>query len=111
MYQIPHEKKITAVIPGFNKISRNDCNDCKGKSLMNMAMHFLQHLKDEDNVGKILGFLQLKGSCNRVCKHHNMHNFSFSSKTASEDQRAANLFPTELLKVAEVEKVLETDHY
>jgi len=40
-----------------------------------------------------------------------MHNFSFSSKTASEDKPASNLFPTELLKVNEVEKVLETDHY
>jgi len=72
-----------------------------------MAVHFLQHVKDEDNVGKILGFLQIKGSCNRFCKHHN---FSFSSKTASENQSAANLFPTELLKVTEVEEVFETGH-
>jgi hypothetical protein len=76
-----------------------------------MAVHFLQHLKYEDNVGKILGLLQIKGSCNRFCKHHNIHNFNFSSKTLSEDQSAANLFPTELLKVIEVEEVFETDHY
>jgi len=40
-----------------------------------------------------------------------MHIFSFSSKTASEDKSAANLFPTELLKVIEVEEVFETGHY
>jgi hypothetical protein len=40
-----------------------------------------------------------------------MHNFSFSSKIASEDQSAAKLFPTELLKVIEVEEVFETGHY
>jgi len=40
-----------------------------------------------------------------------MHNFSFSSKTTSEDQSTANLFPTELLKVIEVEEVLETGDY
>jgi hypothetical protein len=74
-------------------------------------MYFLQHLKYEDNVGKILGFRQLKGLCNRFCKHHSIHNFSFSSKTLSEDQSAANLFPTELLKVIEVEEVFETGHY
>jgi hypothetical protein len=39
-----------------------------------------------------------------------MHNFSFSSKTVSEHQSAANLFPTEL-KVIEVEEIFETGHY
>ena len=76
-----------------------------------MAVHFLQHLKD--NIGKILGILQLKGSCNRFCKHHNMH-INISSKVTSEDQSAANLFPVELLKINEVEEVFntnETGHY
>ena len=27
---------------------------------MNMDVHFLQHLREEDNVGKIMGFLPLK---------------------------------------------------
>jgi len=40
-----------------------------------------------------------------------MHNFSFSNKTANEDKSAANLFPTELLKVNEVEEVFERGHY
>jgi len=40
-----------------------------------------------------------------------MHNFRFSSKTTSEDKSAATPFPTELLKVIEVEEVFETGHY
>jgi hypothetical protein len=76
-----------------------------------MDVHFLQHLKDKGNFGKILGFLQLKGLCNKFRKHHNMHNFSFSSKNVSDDQSAANLFPTELLKIIEMEEVFETGHY
>jgi len=61
-----------------------------------MDMHFLQHLKDEDNVGEILGFLQLKA---HVTGFASIATCTSASAAKPQVKSAANLFPTELLKV------------